>query len=215
VTILLICFAYASTRKLALVPKRGQIALEAVVSIPYHFVLDTLGSEKVANKVFPIIMTIFLFVLAANWFGLLPFIGAVGLFRDGHLLPLFYPINTDLNVTLALAVVAFITIEFLGIAALGFFTYAGKFLNFKSPIAFFVGIIELVSEVARLLSFSFRLFGNIFAGKVLILVVLAFVPYILPVPFIAFEVLVGFIQAAIFAILTLFFVKIAISTEEH
>lgn len=94
---------------------------------------------------------------------------------------------------------------------LGLFKYGGKFINFHSPLAFVIGLIELLSELARLISFSFRLFGNIFAGKTLLLVIMFLTtPYILPVPLIAYEFFVGFIQAFIFAILTLYFVKLAI-----
>ena len=101
-----------------------------------------------------------------------------------------------------------------GVLAIGVFKYAGKFLNFHSVGGFFLGILELISELARLISFSFRLFGNIFAGKTLLVVAIFFVPYILPVPIMAFEVFVGFIQAFVFAILTLFFIKLAVE-EPH
>ncbi len=110
------------------------------------------------------------------------------------------------------AIVAFFTIEIAGVLAIGLFKYTHKFLNFSSPLAFVIGLIELISELARLISFSFRLFGNIFASKTLLLVIMFFVPYILPVPILAFEVFVGFIQAFVFAVLTLFFIKLA--TEE-
>ncbi len=182
-------------------------------------VKDTLENDKVAEKMFPIIMTLFLVVLGVNWFGLLPFANeAIGFHVGGaaELTPLFFSPSTDLNFTLALAIIAFFTIEIFGVATLGAVKYGKKFISFKSPLAFAIGIIELVSEIARLISFSFRLFGNVFAGKVLILVILFFVPYVLPVPFIGFELFVGFIQAAIFALLTLFFTKIAISShDEH
>jgi F-type H+-transporting ATPase subunit a len=100
------------------------------------------------------------------------------------------------------------------VITLGLFKYGGKFINFHSPLGFVIGLIELISEIARLISFSFRLFGNIFAGKTLLVVVMFFVPYVLPVPLLAFEVFVGFIQAFIFSILTLFFIKLAV-TEPH
>ena len=105
-------------------------------------------------------------------------------------------------------------IEFAGVAALGVLKYGSKFVNLKSPIGFFIGLIDLVSEIARLFSFSFRLFGNIFAGEVMIGLLVALVPIVLPVPLMAFEVFVGVIQAAIFALLTLFFIKIAV-TDMH
>ncbi len=216
VALLLIVFAYVVGRSLTLKPRRFQTVVELLIMYPYNLVRDTLENDSVADKVFPIIMTLFLFVLCINWFGLLPFVASIGVMHGDELIPFFYPGATDLNLTLALSFIAFFTIEIAGIVVLGAFTYGSKFISFKSPMAFAVGLIELMSEIARLISFSFRLFGNIFAGKVLILVVLSFVPYVLPVPFVAFEVFVGFIQAAIFALLTLFFTKIAIQLhEEH
>ena len=215
----LIAFAFVAGRRLSLVPGKGQVMLEALISFPHSFIRETLdNNDKLVRWAYPLIMTIFIFILTANWFGLLPFVGAIGVIGEYHgqetFLPLFYPINTDLNVTLALALIAFFAIEIAGIITLGLLKYGGKFVTFKSPIAFVVGIIELFSELARLISFSFRLFGNIFAGKVLIMVAIAFVPLFLPIPLLAFELFVGFIQAAIFALLTLFFIKIAVA-EPH
>ena len=218
VSALLILAAFFIGRSLALRPSGFQAVLELLVTYPYDLVRETLGNDRLAERVFPLVMTIFLFVLSVNWFGLLPFVASVGVNEStrgvSEFIPLFYPGATDLNMTLALALIAFFTIEIAGIATFGMVRYAGRFITFKSPLAFMVGIIELVSEFVRLISFSFRLFGNIFAGKVLVLVIMLFVPFILPVPFLAFEVFVGFVQAAIFALLTLFFIKIAIE-ESH
>ena len=124
---------------------------------------------------------------------------------------------------LALAIIAFVVIEAVGMRRFGFFRYMNRFFPFgafrhgasSGLLALLVGLIELVSEFIRLISFSFRLFGNIFAGEVLIAVMLFFVPYVIPVPFMAFEVFVGFIQAAIFAMLTLFFIKLAVTEAAH
>lgn len=219
VSLLLILFAYFAGRSLRLSPSGFQVVLEMLVTYPYELVRDTLGNNRLAERIFPFIMTVFLFVLAVNWFGLLPFVASIGLREEVHgvseFIPFFYPGATDLNMTLALALIAFFAIEIAGIATLGVVKYGKKFITFKSPIAFMVGIIELISELVRLISFSFRLFGNIFAGKVLVLVIMLFVPYILPVPFLAFETFVGFIQAAIFAMLTLFFTKIAVEMHEE
>lgn len=216
VVILLLVAAFFFGKNLKMVPGKAQVALEGVVGGTLGYMEEVLEDKALARKYFPLVITIFLYIATANLIGLFPFIGAIGIHaEDGHgLIPLFYPVNTDLNVPLALAVIAFVTIEFAGITAMGFLKYAGKFVNFKSIIGFIVGIIELVSEVARLLTFSFRLFGNIFAGKVLILLALAFLPYILPVPLLFYEVFVGIVQALIFALLTLFFIKIAV-TEPH
>lgn len=220
VVLLLSGIAYLSTRRLALVPAgKGQVLVETMVGGVLSYMEETLGNRRLAMRFFPLITTLFLFVLFANLLGLFPGIGSIGVYHGGvgrgEFVPLFHPVSTDLNVTLALAVIAFLAIEIAGVATLGFLKYGGKFVNLRSPLKFFIGIIELFSEVARLVSFSFRLFGNMFAGKVLILVALAFVPVILPVPLMLFEAFVGFIQAAIFALLTLFFIKIAITEAEH
>ncbi len=223
VSVLLVLFAFLATRSLKLKPGKFQSVLELILTYPYDFIRETLGNDKAAMRIYPVIMTIFLFVLAVNWFGLLPFVGTFGIHDDGShgghgIVPLFYPGATDLNFTLMLALIAFFTIEVLGIATLGAAKYAGKFFvnPLKNPLGAFVGLIEIVTEFARLISFSFRLFGNVFAGKVLILVATFFVPYFLPVPILAFEIAVGLIQAAVFALLTLFFTKGAISLhEEH
>lgn len=219
VSILLILFAFFAGRSLALKPGGFQTVLELLVTYPYNFVRETLENDRLAERVYPLIMTIFLFVLSVNWFGLLPFVASIGIIEEvkgvNELIPFFYPGATDLNMTLALALIAFFAIEIAGITTLGAIKYARKFINFSSPLAFMVGVIEFISELVRLISFSFRLFGNIFAGKVLVLVIMLFVPFILPVPFLAFETFVGFIQAAIFAMLTLFFTKIAIELHEE
>lgn len=217
--IVLVFFSFVWKSRLKMIPGKMQVCIEGVVGGAFDFMSETLESRDLAQKFFPLIMTIFLFILALNWIGLLPGVNAIGIYtasHDGHtLLPFFYPANTDLNITIGLAIVAFISIELAGIFILGFFNYTGKFFNFSSPLKFLIGIIELLSELARLISFSFRLFGNVFAGKTLLVVAVFFVPFILPVPILAFEVFVGFIQAFIFAILTLFFIKLAVQKAEH
>lgn len=212
----LIVVALLIGRRITLVPGRLQSIAESVIGGAYDYVADALESKPMANRFFPLIMTIFVFILAMNWIGLLPGVDAVGLYSASHesgekiLTPFFHPVHTDLNMTIALAIIAFVTIELSGVIIIGFFKYAGKFINFSSPLNFLIGIIELFSEIARLISFSFRLFGNVFAGKTLLLIAMFFVPFILPVPVLAFELFVGFIQAFIFAVLTLFFIKLAI-----
>jgi F-type H+-transporting ATPase subunit a len=214
----LIVGAYLLRSRLSLIPGRFQTVMETLLGGAYEYVEETLENKHLARKYFPILATIFFFILAANWIGLLPGVTSIGYWAESHgaehLIPFFYPVNTDLNVTLALALIAFVTIEYAGITVVGAMKYIGKFINFHSPLAFFVGIIELISEFGRLLSFSFRLFGNIFAGKTLILVAVFFLPYLVPVPIMAFELFVGFIQAVVFAMLTLFFIKLAVA-EPH
>jgi len=213
--LLLIGFALLVKSKLAMVPGKLQAGVEWLFSGILNYMAETLESEKLARKFFPLIMTIFLFIFVANQLAFIPGVGSIG-FDNGHggLTPLLRAPAADLNMTLALAIIAFLVIEITGVVILGFFKYAKKYVNFSSPVNFVVGIIELLSNIGRLISFSFRLFGNIFAGEVMIAVLFFFVAFLLPVPLIAFEVFVGFIQAVVFAMLTLFFIKLAIM-EPH
>ena len=210
----LILIAILIGSRLKMTPSRPQVLFEWLVEFIYDYVAEILESRDLARRFFPYLATIFLFVFTSNLLEFTPGIGSLGLVHGGEFIPLLRSVNTDLNVTLMLAIMSFLVIEITGITVIGVGKYAGKFLNFHSPIGFLVGIIELFSEVARIISFSFRLFGNIFAGEVLILVVIYFLPYVAPVPVMAFEVFVGFVQAAIFTLLTLFFIKIAIA-EPH
>lgn len=207
--------AFMLGRKLTMVPGRIQTAVESLFTFVLEQMESILESRALARRFFPLILSIFLFISFANIMKFFPGIDGIGLFDEhGVFNPLFRAVNTDLNVALALAIISFVTIEVTGVATIGFFKYAGKFINFSSPLKFIVGLIELVSEISRLISFSFRLFGNIFAGKVLIAVIAYFAPLFLPVPFIAFELFIGIIQGVVFALLTLLFIKLAIM-EPH
>jgi len=207
---LLLIFAFVVRKQLKMIPGRLQSAVEMLFQGILDYMSETLENEALARRFFPLIMTIFLFVLLANELAFIPGVGSV-LYGD---IPFLRAPAADLNMTLALAIIAFFTIEITGIVVLGFFKYAGKYVNFSSPVNFVVGIIELLSNVGRLISFSFRLFGNVFAGEVMIAVAVFFAAYFVPVPLMAFEVFVGFIQAVVFSMLTLFFIKLAIM-EPH
>lgn len=129
--------------------------------------------------------------------------------------PFFRPGTADLNTTLALALFSVIATQIIGVRyqKLGYFK---KFLNFSSPIMFFVGLLEIISEFAKIISFAFRLFGNIFAGEVLLVVIGALVPLIAPMPFYGLELFVGFIQALVFSLLSLVFFNMAtVGHDEH
>jgi len=214
VVALLILVGITVGRRARLVPSRLQILFEEVITFVRDFVTDVLEDEKTAARYLPFLLTIFFFIFTANVLEFTPGIGSIGFYHGSEFVPLLRSVNSDLNVTLALAMISFIVIEIAGIVALGLMRYTGKFINFSSPLNFIVGLIELVSELGRLISFSFRLFGNIFAGEVLLAVATYFAPYIIPVPLMSFELFVGFIQAAVFALLTLFFIKLAI-TDAH
>lgn len=214
-------------RKLAEVPTGFQNVIETVVEGSLQFVESVTGSRPTAERFFPLVATIFFFILLSNWFGLLPGVGSIGVHEtiEGHqvLVPLFRSASADLNTTLAIAVVSVLGTQIFGVVVLGFFKHAGKFINlgflkpkhfnFQSVTFFFVGLLELVSEVAKMVSFSFRLFGNIFAGEVLLIVVATLVPYLAPLPFMFLEIFVGLVQALVFSLLTLVFLTIA--TAEH
>ena len=213
---ILVVVALLIGQRLKLTPSRFQTLFEWLVEFVYDYIADILESRELARKFFPYLCTIFLFIFTSNLIEFTPGIGSFGLVgADGQFVPLLRSVNTDLNVTLMLAILSFLVIEITGIVVIGVGKYAGKFVNFHGgAIGFIVGIIELFSEITRIVSFSFRLFGNVFAGEVLILVVIFFLPVIAPVPIMMFELFVGFVQAAIFALLTLFFIKIAIM-EPH
>jgi len=132
----------------------------------------------------------------------------------GVLIPYFRSMNTDINSPLSIAIMAMIFIEFWGITALGVFKYGAKFFNFSSPINFIVGILEFVAEIARLISFTFRLFGNMLAGEILLLVMTFLAPFLVAIPFYGLETFVGVIQAFVFAMLTLVFATLAVSSHE-
>jgi len=173
------------------------------------------GSRARAEQYLPIILTLFLFIIASNWFGILPGVGSLGFFAHEHGKEFFIPFlrsaASDLNVTLALGAVAMTLVNVSGVGALGWWPHIRKFFTLEGPIQFFVGILELLSEFAKIVSFSFRLFGNVFAGEVLLVIVGSLAPFGAPVPFLLLEVFVGFIQALVFAMLTMVFISIAVA----
>jgi len=261
VTILLTLFVFFSTRKMETVPSGLQNVLEMIIEALDGLTTSVAGSR--GRKFFPIVATIFLFVLFSNLLGLVPGFGPIGIIpvsehapapqgiatfdlppslseslgaKGGEgeggiiLAPLFRSPSTDINMTLALALISVIMTQVFGMQAMGpikywfvrFFMFdkVGQFFLslFKGKPKFgllafglldvFVGLLELVSEVSKILSFTFRLFGNIFAGEV-VLLIMAFLFFALPFPFYALELFIGFIQAFVFAILTLVFMTIA------
>ncbi len=209
---LLVITAFIVRRKLAMIPGKFQTLMETMVGFVYDYITETLESREMARRFFPLLMTIFLFIFVGNMLHFIPGIGSI----TYHDYPLLRAPNTDLTVPLVLAIISFFVIEITGILAIGFWKYSSKFLQnpFKNPIGFAVGIIELIGELVRVVSLSFRLFGNILAGEIIIAVAIYFAPYLLPVPLMLFEIFIGFLQAAVFSLLTLFFIKLAIA-EPH
>jgi len=224
VTLVLVIGAFFLRRSLRRIPGRFQSLIEALYAYFYSTAENIIGNPAVAREIFPFIITAFFFILLSNWSGLIPGFTTIG-FHEVHegkdiLVPLLRAPTSDLNTTVALSAFAIIYIQYLGLKHAGPLVYIGRFLNFKSPIGFFIGIVELISEVSRIISFSFRLFGNVFAGEVLITVIfyltMTLVPYIpiLPLPFFALELAVGAVQAFIFCFLTLMFTSMAVVSHD-
>jgi F-type H+-transporting ATPase subunit a len=280
VVILIVAGVFLMTRRWELVPRGAQNVLEAVLEAFYNVVTGIAG-EKNGRRFFPVVATIFFFILISNWLSLTPVFNVIGLGQEeesgfvmkqvdlgpipltytslsrpghwkgdtideedpqaaqkaeeekekgnfvGELKPFLRSVNTDLNTPLALAIMSAVFVEFWGISALGFRTYGSKFVNLggvfrglrrlsfgeilQGGIDVFVGILEFISETVRLVSFTFRLFGNMFAGEVVILMFTFLFPLILTLPFYALEIVVGIMQAFIFATLTLVFGMMAVS----
>ena len=175
----------------------------------FDFFTSAMGSKT--SKYFSLLGAFFFFILLQNWSGLLPGVGSVLL----HNTPLLRANTADLNTTLALGLVSVVAIQVFGIKEVGIKDYLGKFFNFSSPIAFFVGILEIISEFSRILSFAFRLFGNIFAGEVLLTVVAFLVPVLVSFPFLMLETFVGLIQAVVFAMLSAVLINLATTKAHH
>ncbi|MBU1327403.1 F0F1 ATP synthase subunit A [Patescibacteria group bacterium] len=214
---ILIIGSFCATRNMKEVPNAFQSIAEMVVGGLYDF-FSTISGKHI-QKVFPLLASLFLFIIAANWVGLLPGVGTVGFFRPEEtekFVPLFRGATTDINTTLALAIVAVVAIQYYGFRTVGKH-YSSRFINITNPINFFVGILEIASEVSKIVSFAFRLFGNIFAGEVLLAVIAFLMPFIVPLPFLMMELFVGFIQALVFSMLTAVFLSVALmhGSENH
>ena len=175
----------------------------------YDFFESIFGNK--INVFFSLLASFFIYILIQNWFELIPGVGSILVGKK----PLLRGANADLNSTLSLALVSVILTQFFAIKELGFAAYIKRFINFSSPIVFFTGILEIISELSKVISFSFRLFGNIFAGEVLLLIISFLVPVLASFPFLVYEVFVGLIQALVFAALTAIFIDIAIQPHEN
>ena len=197
-------------------PGSKQNFAEWIVEGFLNLVESITGDHQKALKLLPLGITFFIFILVNNWLGLLPGVGSIGFkeIEDGKevFVPLLRSSNADLNTTLALALVSVVSIQRFGIGELGI-KYFKKFINFSGPIQFGIGLLEILSEFAKIISFSFRLFGNVFAGEVLLAVITGLLPLIAPLPFYGLELFVGLIQALVFTILSLVFFHVAM--QQH
>lgn len=242
VSALLIVFALFFYRRFQVTnhPSSLQNFVEAIIEGLQNFVHSITENRAKTARFFPLIATFFIFILLNNYAGLLPGVGpilvkeahkqeAISLAQQVHaagldsaagqqaMVPLFRAATADLNTTLALAIIAVVMTQVWGTSYLGL-AYFKKFFDFSSPITFFVGILEFILECAKIISFAFRLFGNIFAGEVLLVVLTYLVAVLVPAPFYALELFVGFIQALVFSMLSLLFFNLATKShhdEEH
>jgi F-type H+-transporting ATPase subunit a len=244
VTIVIVIWARRSTQKMELVPTRIQNLFEAIVEILYTTFEGVVGKHMIP-KVFALLATLFLFILTANWFGLIPGVGTIGFGKPGPgflsleemTQPLLRPVNADLNMTVGMALFAFAwwivwTVQEVGVIGFLRHTFEPKgglkgFMWFALlPLFIFVGIIELFSIIIRPVSLSFRLFGNIFAGETLLhsmsslgsslpppLNLISLVVF--PLPFYFLELLVGVLQAFVFAMLCAVYIKLSTGGEEE
>ena len=214
-TALVLLLFVGGTRKMRVIPGRLQSVLEMLIEALYGFVSGVVG-ERFARPFFPILATIFIFVAFNAWIALIPVYQVVGFKAEGseyvttHLLR---SAGTDINMPLALAIVAFLFIEIWGfrVHKLG---YLKEFFRFGNPIQFFIGILELISHLIRLVSFTFRLFGNMLAGEIVLLMITFLLIFTAPLAFYLLELMVGGVQALVFMGLTLVFALLAVAPHE-
>ena len=255
VMLILLFMSLLSTRKLSLIPNHFQSVIEIILEGLYSFFSSVVGHH--VKMIFPLVASLFLFIIISNWSGLLPGVGTIGytepvvaeqiefeekarvdekIAEDTHeailsvdevnvtqsesasshatkFVPLLRGPTADLNMTIALAIIAVIAMQYFGFKTLGV-KYSHRFINIKNPILGFVGFLEIISDLSKVISFAFRLFGNIFAGEVLLAVMAFLMPFIAPMPFLMLELFVGFIQALVFSTLTSVFIDVALAHEE-
>lgn len=202
-------------KKLSKIPGMFQNIVEYVIDSLYNFTQSI--TQKNAAKIFPYFMSFFLFILIANWSGLIPGIGTFGFFRGKEFIPLMRNATSDLNLTFALALISLVATHMLSIQTVGIKDYLSRYFSFN-PIYLFVGALEIVSEITKLISLSFRLFGNIYAGEVVLSTISSIFAFIFPIPFLLLESIVGLVQALVFSILTMAFMSILMTphhSQEH
>ena len=235
--VIIVILALAIRRNIKQVPTGLQNAMEMVIEGFLGIFDSVTGSRKKSLQFAPVILAFFFFILINNWMGLLPGVGSIGQIAQEGGEKIFIPYlrggTADLNTTLALASLGVVLSHIIGAVAVGWWKYLNKFINIKAfleipkkikkdpmiilvnPIKAFVGIIEVIGELAKVASLSFRLFGNVFAGEVLLASMSAILAFGVPIPFMFLEVLVGLIQALIFAMLILTYLTISTTAEEH
>jgi F-type H+-transporting ATPase subunit a len=232
--IIILIAGFFIRRKVKDVPRGIQNLAESLLEFMMEYADKVTGDRKKTLKIMPLVGSLFIFIVLCNWMGILPGIGSIGVYHvvgnAREFIPLFRSANADLNLTLAMTVLSLVAVHIMGITAIGFFRYASKYIKIVdlwkalktlNPtkimvgfVEFGVGLLEVVQEVTKIISLSLRLFGNIFAGEVLLTVLSGIIAYLVPLPFIALELLVGAIQALIFSMLVLVYATVATTPIE-
>jgi len=211
VDVFLVGGAFYINKKIVLMPTNPFQNITEIVVETFYSLTESV-SQHVASKIFPYFMTFFLFILFINWSALIPGVGSIGFFHGHELVPLFRGATSDLNTTLGLALVSAVATHSLSIKTIGIKDYLSRYFSFN-PINLFIGILEIISELTKIVSLSFRLFGNIYAGEVVLATVSSIFAFVFPLPFLLLEVIVAVVQALVFSMLTMAFM--AILTTPH
>ena len=234
--IVIIILSFVLRSKLKEVPGKIQNLFEIIIEGALSLCDQVTNDRALSMKIFPIAISVFFFILVNNWFGILP-LGGFGLIEKGENGLAFIPFlrggTADINTTIALAILAVFGANLFGIFSIGIWKTLNKYVNLKvlgsiftkvrhepttiivAPITFFVGLIEIIGEFAKIASLSFRLFGNVFAGEVLLVAMAALVAYAVPIPFLFLEILVGVIQALIFSMLLVVYFTIGATDHDE
>lgn len=205
----LIIGAIVFGRNLKMVPGKFQNIIEMLITGAYDFTLSIIGDEKKAKRVFPLIFTMFFFVFFCNLLTYIPGQSSVTLKTAEGVVPLFRAVIADYGLVFVMTMTSVLIMQIVAIAVSGPLAYVGKFFNFSSPLNFFLGLMDLIGEIAKVISLSFRLFGNIFAGEVLGAVMLFLFPFVMPLPFMFLGLLTAVVQPFVFSVLTLVFISMA------
>jgi len=213
-SILILIAIFFFYRSLKLRPGGFQSFMELLIEGAYNFVEDTVGDRKKAKRVFPLVFTMFFVVLLANLATFIPGQSAITINTADGVVPLFRAIIADYSFVFVITMISVLVTQIVSIAVVGPWGYITKFINFSNPLKFFLGVMDLVGELAKIMSLSFRLFGNIFAGEVLTAVILFLAPFFMPLPFAFLGILTAIVQPFVFSVLTLVFISMASQIEE-
>ena len=235
ISLALIIFTLVMSKSLKLVPTGVQNIVEVLFEAGFDFVKNTIGDEKKAKRVFPLVFTMFIFILVCNFVTFIPGQAAVTLHKGEGSVAVFRSVMADYSMVFVMTIIAVLIAQIVAIMVHGPFGYLGKFINlsgikdffgllfkgkFKPAVLaqgfldFFLGFMDIVGEIAKIFSLSFRLFGNMFAGEVLGAVMLFLAPYFVPLPFLFLGLLTAFVQAFVFSVLTLVFISMASEIDE-